>query len=160
MNEFIPFEKARHVRNKISNLVRKISLSGFTLVELLIVSMILGILLTLAVIYHTGSKEDIFDQEVISKLVLLQSAEKNYYLELGTFYPSTGDEDGEAAITQNLKVFLPAGANRVWDYLCEDSGCLQALRNGGDARSWRMCISEPNPVAGDTCPDQGGTNCP
>jgi hypothetical protein len=121
---------------------------------------IIGILGTLGTNHHAAVRESALNEQAVTKLVLLQSAQKSYYLETNTYYPSVGSEDDEVTISQNLRVLLPTGSSQVWDYLCDNTGCVQATRVRGVARTWRLCITQEEPEEADTCPSQGGSGCP
>lgn len=111
---------------------------GFTLLELLIVIIIIGILATLAATNFGKAKEDVLDKEAISKLALLQSAQKDYYLDMNSYYSSSDISN----INSNLKVSLPSGVNQSWNYTVYNTGCSQATRNGGDRRTWYFSIAD------------------
>jgi len=124
---------------------------GFTILEMIIAIIIIGILATLAINNYSATREKILDNQAIANLKLIRTAEKSYYLDIGTYYPvSYGDIVSDIAlINQNLKVFLPAGSNRSWNYeVWGKSGydqCYQATRNGGNGRIWILYygIEEP-----------------
>jgi prepilin-type N-terminal cleavage/methylation domain-containing protein len=134
---------------------------SFTLIEIMVVIVIIGILLTIAIPKFSWRKERVLDDDAVISLKQMNSAEKFYYLEhhidTDSYYPDTGLEDNIDNINQNLKLDLNEDN---WDYLCTDTGCVQATRTGADARTWRMCVDDEEPVSGDTCPSQGGTACP
>ncbi len=130
-----------------------INKKGFTLLELLIVIIIIGILASLALPNFGKSKENVLNKEAISNLKLMQVAEKGHYLEMNTYYPSPAVSTSNIAnINDNLKLSLNANN---WTYtVWSSTGCSQATRNGGDGRSWYLTIAD---VAGD--PD-AGAGCP
>ena len=55
---------------------------GFTLFELLIVVIIIGILATLAIPHYTLSRERVFGREAIANLKMIGAAERMYRMEL------------------------------------------------------------------------------
>ena len=130
--------------------------NGFSIMELTVVVVIIGILATLGIGYYTAAKENVADQEANANLKNIQVAEKSYNLDHNTFYPSppTVSEAGIGNINVNLKLSLPSGGNINWNYTVYSNGCVQATRNGGDGRSWFINSAdsvgtEPNAVS---CP--------
>ncbi|MFC1658105.1 type II secretion system protein [Candidatus Omnitrophota bacterium] len=126
---------------------------GFTLIEVMIVSVVLGVLFTIGIFHYSTARELIFDQEVASKLKVLQSAQKSYFLDTNSYYPAAGSETSELLITDNLKVILD-NSRRVWDYTVWDNGCSRATRNGSNGRSWFLTIDDADeePDSGAGCP--------
>jgi len=114
-----------------------------SLLELSIVIVILGILVTLGFVYSYRSKEDVFDKEAIRNLKLIRAAEASFRIEVGSFYPSSGSVSNIPTINQNLGLVLNGNANRGWDYLVKSTGCSQADRNGGSSH-WYLEISDPD----------------
>lgn len=121
--------------------------SAFTLLEIVIVIVIIGILGTLAVNQFGPVKERALDNEAKANLKLIQAAEKIYKMETGSYYPASGSDTNIATINSNLKLSLTE-AN--WDYLTKSSGCAQATRSG---RTWNLTIGDADgePNSG-TCP--------
>jgi len=120
---------------------------GFTILELIIVVVLVGILASMGTISFSASKEKAMDKEAISNLKLIQAAEQAYFidnyssviLEGGcTYYPCAGTVSDIAAINENLQLSLPTGSKRNWNYTISFSGCITATRNGDDGRSWYL----------------------
>ncbi|OGX14924.1 MAG: hypothetical protein A2166_03525 [Omnitrophica WOR_2 bacterium RBG_13_41_10] len=130
---------------------------GFTVLEIIITLVVIGILATLAINNYSSMREKILDNEAKANLKLIRAAEKSYYLDVGTYYPvSDGDVVSDIAlINQNLKVFLPAGSNQSWNYEVFSNDCYMAVRNGGDGRIWLFSSVSPEPQA---CP-AGSCDC-
>ena len=125
---------------------------GFTLFEVLIVVVIASILAGLSIAYYTNAKEATLDKQVKADLKLLQAAEKNYRMDVGNYYPSSSSTGDLNNINSNLKVNLPTSSSRAWDFRAWSTGCIRATRNGGDNRTWRIRISEDEPVSNASCP--------
>ena len=130
---------------------------GFTLTEIIIVILIIGVLVTLAVTQYASYKETTLDKEAKANLKLIIAAEKIYKMETSLYYASgTTQPDAITNINTNLRLLLSTADNRNWDYLTTatagTSCCAQSTRNGGDARTFRMRHSENDPVSGSTCP--------
>ena len=90
---------------------------GFTLVEMLIVIIIIGILAALGFPQFGKTKEHALGKEAIANLKLIAAAEKIYRMEAVTsYYPSLGIVNNISTINTNLKLSLPSGTTRNWDY--------------------------------------------
>lgn len=124
---------------------------AFTLIELLIVIIIIGILASIALPNFAGMKENALNKEAFANLKLIQAAQKIYKMETDRYYVSGGGDN--AAINQNLKLSLPAGANRNWTYATGANGCGIATRNGDNYRDWFLNINdEGDPRSTGNCP--------
>ncbi|MCX5697163.1 MAG: prepilin-type N-terminal cleavage/methylation domain-containing protein [Candidatus Omnitrophica bacterium] len=144
---YTPLEKAqtaRPVRKFFSNGVKEQSfLTGYTLMELLIVIIVICILTSIAWPSYTKTRIKSEDKEAYSILFLLQSAEKNYKLETGHYY---GTSSTIADINSELNVYLPNTGTRHWDYWVYNSGCVQVNRRGDSTRKWHLSIGEFAPL--------------
>jgi len=124
---------------------------AFTLLELLIVVIVVGILATIGFVNYSGVKEEALDKEAKVSLKLLQAAEKIYLMDTGSYYPSDAPiETNITLLNRNLKLSLPSGSNRQWNYRVwgEAYGCVDAQRNGGNQREWRLPPLDEEPAPG------------
>ena len=152
----IPLEKINFSRNN--------SLTGFTLMELMVVLIIIGILATLGLNYYGSYKEAALDREAKANLRLIIVAQRDWKMDKGSYYASGVISD----INNNLRLLLSNAGDRSWDYLTKayntspPSTCAQATRfNGPDSRTFNLPYTQSiaggpinpigNPVAGD-CP--------
>ena len=130
---------------------------GFTLIEMMIVVMILGILAGIAVPSYLRSQERTYTKEAIVSLRLLRAAQMVYRSEFGTFYPGSGSEGNISDINTNLRLNL---TETNWDYDITASSnstfTAQADRLTG---IYSACVytvdeaaTEPVPVAEGNCP--------
>lgn len=128
--------------------------NSLTLLEILIVTIIIGILSTLGFVNYARIKEDAIDKEARSNLKLIQAAEKIYRVETNRYYPASGGQSDIDTINNKLKLSLPSGSTRNWNYRVWSTGCSRATRNGGDGRSWFLTIndSDGEPDKGAGCP--------
>lgn len=118
-----------------------------TLLELITVVIIIGILAGIAYPLYDKARESALDKEAIANLKLIQSAEKIYKLELGSYYASSVIAD----INQNLKLSLNTAASRPWDYQAIASGCAEATRKLTGGRFWALPILDIEPNNSSHC---------
>ena len=106
---------------------------SFTLVELFVVMIIVGILVALALPNYNTMKEKSLDREANSSLALIQAAEKIYKMESGSYYPSSGSTNDITNINTNLKLSLTTGS---WSYNVDsDAQLITATRQAPGGRS-------------------------
>lgn len=124
-----------------------LSLTGFTLLELIVVIVIIAILAVISFPQFTKMKENSLDQEAIANLKLIQTAEKIYKLET-TFYNPCENVYG---INEGLKLSIPTAETRNWNYEVEVTGTApddtftgKAQRKGSDSRV--KCIDQDDDV--------------
>ncbi len=124
---------------------------AFTLLELIIVVVIIGILATLGMSQYGAYKERTLNKDAIANLRLIQAGERIYHMEQGS-YIALGDN---AAINTTLKLLLSTVSNANWNYSVDGSGTATATRNGSDSRQLVLTIGSTDT----TCP--GAENfCP
>lgn len=134
---------------------------AFTLMELIIVLIIIGILSTLGISYFDPMRESALDNEARANARLIIAAERTRRMEAGTFYTSTNPH--ETNINTNLRLLLPT-ANRNWNYrttvLASGEACAQATRNNTGARTW--CLRSGTTASPQTEPIRNtcAANCP
>ena len=127
---------------------------GFTLIEVVIVTIIVSIIAALSLTYYSNVKESALDRQVKADLKLLRGAQISYRMDNtnSEYYPASGNVSTIGDINDNLKVKLPTAG--VWNFIVWSNGCSRATRNGADNRSWYLAIDdadeEPNSGAG--CP--------
>ncbi|MDD5562063.1 MAG: prepilin-type N-terminal cleavage/methylation domain-containing protein [Candidatus Omnitrophica bacterium] len=126
---------------------------SFTLIELLIVIVIIGVLAALAFPGFSTSKERALDREARSSLGLIQAAEKIYKMESGFYYPPSGSTSVVSNINTYLKVSLPS-AGISWTYTVNGPASQStATRVGSGGRVWTLTNTGSTP----TC---SGSGCP
>lgn len=107
---------------------------AFTLVEMLIVVVLIGILAGLGMPQYFKTKEHALGNEAIANLKLISAAEKIHRMETGLYYPSPAATESDAAnINSNLKLMV---TESNWDYAITTTGnpvdafSATAYRNG------------------------------
>ncbi|MFA6217205.1 MAG: prepilin-type N-terminal cleavage/methylation domain-containing protein [Candidatus Omnitrophota bacterium] len=115
---------------------------SFTLVELVVVVLIVGILVAFALPAYRVTQERVLEGEAKANLMLIQSAQRIYRMEYGAFINCPSRVD----LNTNLKLTIPT--DTVWSYSSEATGCGQATRG---VIQWRLRQAEDTPVSS-VCP--------
>ncbi len=119
----------------------------FTLVELMVVVVIIGIMATLAVPSFAKYKERVYDKEAKALLAQFLSAQKKYMLQenISNFYAcNTSDCDSYF----NLELVFNQG-----NWVVSASNDLLQLQRyaGNNPRVWRIELGSEEPVCSGTC---------
>jgi len=138
--------------------------NGFTLLELIVVIIIVGVLATMGISQYSAARENALKNEARASLLLILAAERVTRMER---------DDGQyvvcadnSAVNTNLHLLLPTAATRSWNYSVTTytSGtdfCAQASRNSATiVKNFR--IRAPSTLAGRTLdpqPEEDAT-CP
>lgn len=148
----IPREYARMIMDKEDLHVQ--NKEGFTLQELIAVVVIVGILAVLGITQFGGYREKALDKEAAANLKLIRSAERIHRMEMTRYYPTAGSVSNITQINNNLKLDLPGGTTRNWNYGVWSSGCSRATRNGNNNRAFYLTINDTDgePNSGALCP--------
>ncbi|MBU1727433.1 MAG: type II secretion system GspH family protein [Candidatus Omnitrophica bacterium] len=85
---------------------------GFTLLEMIVVIIIVGILATLGFSQYGSYREKVVDKEAQANLKLIQAAERIYRMEYGFYYPYQQSATA-AQINDMLRLTLPT---KNWNY--------------------------------------------
>lgn len=134
---------------------------GFNLVELVVVTIILGILVTIAVPAYTKARERTLDKDAVGSLQLIRSGETIYRMDTGSFYPASGSTvNNNSAINTDLKLSLVT-SNPSWNYSITNVAntsatvTLTATRNMTGGRQWSMTVAMETPA----CTSGGSDTC-
>ena len=126
----------------------------FTITELLIVLVVIGVLATLAVTQYGSYRERVVDREAFAVLRLMQQAQRIYLMENDAYYPMGGitSETDTTALNNNLRIYLN---EESWDYVTYSGGALgagtsTAARVGG-SRTWALGINGTNSTCTGSC---------
>ena len=136
---------------------------GFTLVELLIVILIIGILAALGLPQFAKSREHAIGKEAIVNLKLIAAAEKIYRMEAITgYYPlvAPNPQSDIGQINTNLRLFI---TETNWDYAITSDGgppttfTATADRQDTVSAPFRNCVysinnAQEEPVPNVSCP--------
>ena len=132
---------------------------SFTIIEIIIVIIIIGILAALALPGFGVTKERTLDKEAKANLLLVQAAEKIYKMEQSVYYPAATATNVIGDINSYLKLSLPA--NQVnWTYrldntvVASEKGTATRVSAGG--RTWTILF----PSGSSDIPTCAGTGCP
>lgn len=117
-------------------------LMGFTLIELIVVVIIIGILVSFALPQFTVTKERTLDREAKATLALMRAADRVYRMEIGYYYPYSGSVNTVSTINTDLRLSLPDTASPNWSYsLSSPTGIGAATRLG---RTWTLDSAAPS----------------
>jgi len=130
---------------------------GFTLLEVLVIAIVIGLLATFAMPQFVKIQEKSLDNEAKGYLVIMQAAEKVIKSEGSGFYGSSNHTD----LNNYLDVTLPTGTGLKWNYSTKvtsasgsnpETVCAQAQRNP-NGRYWLMRDTDDTPIASSSaCP--------
>ena len=114
---------------------------GFTIIELMVALIIIGVLVSLAIPGFSRTKERAFDKEAQIGLNLIAAGEKMYRVRIGSYYPSSGTVD-KSDIEDNLQLDLSSSS---WEYNITGLGGTNfnatAVRNGPASWSRQWLIN-------------------
>lgn len=138
-------------------------IKGFTLIELIIVVVLIGILISLAVPNYLGKAERARDKEAQTALKLILAAEKVYALKHNNvYYVCENGFSCTAELNQELNIDLPVN-NSNWAYGANNvrwgagSIAMHAVRQNvspDNARTWSLSIDDNEIVCvGNGCPN-------
>jgi prepilin-type N-terminal cleavage/methylation domain-containing protein len=120
---------------------------SFTLIELIMVVVIIGVLVTFAAPAFRVTRDRALENEARANLSLIQSAQKIYRMEMGNFINCAAGTPYSACLNLNLKLEIPQSS--VWTYASPSAGCAQAARTG---HQLRLQQSEDTAVPDVLCP--------
>jgi prepilin-type N-terminal cleavage/methylation domain-containing protein len=129
---------------------------SFTITELLVVIIIIGILAALALPNYLAIKEKSLNREAKASLALIRAAERIYRMEQGYYYPQSASTSNISDINSYLKLALPASG--PWSVSLDSTAAPEsavATRSAGpDAREWKLEFQNETPGC------TGGTGTP
>ncbi|MDD5129876.1 MAG: prepilin-type N-terminal cleavage/methylation domain-containing protein [Candidatus Omnitrophica bacterium] len=113
---------------------------SFTLIEMLIVIIVVGVLSAIGLVSYTTLIKRSADREAKAVLPLIQLAERNYRMEhYPYFYPCPGStsESDLADINTNLRLSIPTSSQWAFTLDCSVSGSEYATATRS-ATTWRI----------------------
>ena len=129
---------------------------GFTLLELMVVVVIVGILSALGASQYTAAKEKAIDKEAEANLRLIMAAERMFRMENGVYIAAGSN----ALVNTNLRLALPVTAPN-WNFavnICPNDCCASGTRTVGSqaGRKWYICsptggVPDPQPQTAAGC---------
>lgn len=112
---------------------------SFTLLELIVVLIILGILVSLSVPIFTKTKERVLNREAAVNLRLIRAAEEIYRMEVGWYIACANTSEVNANLDLSLRTVEPN-----WNYKVEVPNPARFIgktqRTAPDGRVW--CLGE------------------
>ena len=112
---------------------------SLTLLELVVVAVIIGILVTFAMPAYIGARRRAIDREAQSQLKLIQSAENMVKLETGNYIPCTNNLTCNVGLSLDLPPPTANGGN--WDYVIPTANVISFSAQASGARgtsNWQI----------------------
>jgi prepilin-type N-terminal cleavage/methylation domain-containing protein len=129
---------------------------GFTLVELVVVIIIVGILVALGLPQFTRNKEHALGREAIANLKLIAAAQRLYTMEAGSYYPITpGTDNNLSTINTYLRLSIPTSNSRNWNYSLTDTASRTFT-----ATATRTSVTICSYTINDASEEPATTTCP
>jgi len=146
-------------------MIMSLNKKSFTLIELIIVVIIIGILASMGLPGFEKTKEQALDREAKANMQLILAADKIYRMENGTYWPVNNLESNQANINTALKLSLPTDAARKWSYEVNNLNTfvnITAGRTGGVNKNWQVKDWDWSTLCcfGKDCPTGSTGNCP
>jgi len=127
---------------------------GFTLVELIVAAVVIGIIAGFSMAGFYGARQRALTNEARAILKLIQSAQKVHYLEVNSYVECTNTSwtsDQETCINNNLHLAIPPGGpsdDVDWDYeTLSSNGCAHCRNRANNARM-HICIDDEDTSSG------------
>ena len=135
------------------------NIRSFTLIELIIIVIILGILVTFAAPQYSTTKEKSLEKEAFANLQLIIAAEKIYLMEHEQYYATPGNATTAIAriqaINEGLKLSIPYSNSRNWNYRLSinnsaspKTACADATRINNASIIFHLRNTEDLPTTG------------
>lgn len=125
---------------------------AFTLIEIIIVIVVIGILATLAGVVYSGMLEKGASEEAKMGISAILSAEEIYRINSGNYL----EADSNGTLNTDLQLSLQTDSARKWNYSTTAASgptprvCVQAARVGKTC-VWTQCSDQDDPSS---------SNCP
>jgi len=132
------------------NFIKVLKVTGWTLIEFLVVLIIIAILAGLAIPNFTRTRERALDREAQTALRLIQAAERVYLSKYATYWPAPTLAD----INTNLKLDLASGS---WNFSAPTANASAFNANAARTDSSRTWSINQNTSAAPVC---SGPSCP
>ena len=132
------------------NFIKVLKVTGWTLIEFLVVLIIIAILAGLAIPNFSRTRERALDKEAQTALRLIQAAERVYLSKYATYWPAPTLAD----INTNLKLDLASGS---WNFSAPTANATAFNANATRADSSRTWSITQDTSTAPVC---SGPSCP
>ncbi|MFA5039537.1 MAG: prepilin-type N-terminal cleavage/methylation domain-containing protein [Candidatus Omnitrophota bacterium] len=123
---------------------------GFTLIEVMVVVVIIGILAGVSAVSYRNTREKALDREAVAALRLIRAGERQYYARMERFWPAGSNITNIAHINGNLSIDLRTG---VWNYSVQSNSGGSTFSSNARrlSRTWTITSANSNPACTGSC---------
>ena len=122
------------------------SLRGFTLIELMVVVIIIGIMTAIAVPTYNITKEKALDREAVAALKLVQAANKQYFSKYQMYFPAIAAPiNSLASINDNLSLDIKS-ASWAFEIQSSNGATTYIAKAERGTRNWSITQSPSDPT--------------
>ena len=101
-------------------------IKGFTLMELMVVVIIIGVIAAFAIPNYSKSVQKAHERDMLAQLISIHASNLLYRSYAGKYWNTTGVSQGLAAINSTLSINIIAGSGTIYNYNSADGSGFTA----------------------------------